>query len=363
MRQTPEYILKSFQNSGKRHLIITGERGSGKSSRLEIIRRFLKADMPGIMSYAIPHECVMLRDFSSGRECKIGEYDGADGLTANAMRPVKAVFLSFAVPVVESLISSSSQWAFVDEIGYLETEVEEYKKSLRKLFDLKRVVAVVRKQDTCFINEILCRDDVFVVDLENRKSKVGCVIMASGMGKRFGGNKLLATFNGRAMIENILDITDSALFEKRVVVTRSKKIADLCGKHGVDCVLHTLSGRNDTVRLGMEKMMEMDACVFCPSDQPVLSGDSIKRQVLAFSGESNEIIRLKAGKIIGSPVLFGKTYFYELCKLPEGKGGGVVIKNYPDKVKCVEVDNEWELFDVDTREQLEMLESVSGIKR
>ena len=355
MRQTPEYILKSFQSSGKRHLIITGERGSGKSNRLEIIRRFLKADMPGIISYAIPHECVMLRDFSSGRECKIGEYDGANGLTANAMKPVREGFLSFAVPVAESLINSSSQWVFVDEIGYLETGVEEYKESLRKLFDLKRVVAVVRKQDTCFINEILCRDDVFVVDLETQKPKVGCVIMASGMGKRFGANKLLATFNGRAMIENILDITAGNLFEKRVVVTRSKEVAELCEKHGVDCVLHTLPGRNDTVRLGMEKMLEMDGCIFCPSDQPVLSGDSLKRQVLAFSGAPDEIIRLKTGEITGTPVLFGKAYFNELCKLPEGKGGGVVIKNYPDKVKCVEVDNEWELFDVDTRADLAVL--------
>ena len=33
---------------------------------------------------------------------------------------------------------------------------------------------------------------------------LGCVIMASGTGQRFGGNKLLADFGGRPLISCIL---------------------------------------------------------------------------------------------------------------------------------------------------------------
>lgn len=357
MRQTPQSIMKSFQNSGKKHLLITGERGCGKSTRLSVIKDLLDDNMTGISTYAIPRDCVMLKDSLTGEECKIGRCDESLITKSNAMVPVQDGFFYFGIPALNRIISCESDWAFVDEIGYLESSVLDYQEALIKLFDSKRVIAVVRKQSTAFIDKILSRDDVFVVELEKDVTKVGCVIMASGLGKRFGGNKLLAEFNGRLVIDNILEITTSELFEKRVVVTRSKEIAELCKERGVECVFHSLPGRNDTIRLGLEKMLDMDACMFCPSDQPMLKADSLKRLVLDFSGEKDEIIRLKWKESVGMPVIFGAGYFDELCKLPEGKGGSYLIQNYSDKVTFVEIENELELFDIDTKEDLVFLES------
>ena len=37
---------------------------------------------------------------------------------------------------------------------------------------------------------------------------LGCVIMASGLGKRFGGNKLMADFDGQPLICRALTVTD-----------------------------------------------------------------------------------------------------------------------------------------------------------
>lgn len=359
MRQTPQSILKSFQESNKKHLIITGERGCGKSTRLSVIRDLLDENMPGISTYAIPRDCVMLKESVTGEECKIGRYDESLITKSNAMVPVQDGFFYFGIPALNRIISCESDWAFVDEIGYLESSVLDYQEALIKLFDSKRVIAVVRKQSTAFIDKILSRDDVFVVELEKDVTKVGCVIMASGLGKRFGGNKLLAEFNGRLVIDNILEITTSELFEKRVVVTRSKEIAELCKERGVECVFHSLPGRNDTIRLGLEKMLDMDACMFCPSDQPMLKADSIKRLVLSFSGERDEIVRLKWKESIGMPVIFSAGYFEELSKLPEGKGGNVIIKANPERIKYADAESEWELFDVDTKEELELLKQQS----
>ena len=56
-----------------------------------------------------------------------------------------------------------------------------------------------------------------------------------------------------------------------------------------------------------------------------------------------------------SPVLFPSWAFTELLNLPEGKGGGVVIKKHPEKVMALEVENEYELMDADTPETLEIL--------
>ena len=98
---------------------------------------------------------------------------------------------------------------------------------------------------------------------------VGCVIMASGLGKRFGGNKLMADFRGQPMIGRILEATEG-LYLRRVVVTRHEDVEAFCRERGVAAVTHDLPGRNDTVRLGLNAVGEVDGCLFCPGDQPLL---------------------------------------------------------------------------------------------
>ena len=52
--------------------------------------------------------------------------------------------------------------------------------------------------------------------------RIACIIMASGLGKRFGSNKLMASFHGAPLIHSVLDVTGSVpLFADRLVVTRS----------------------------------------------------------------------------------------------------------------------------------------------
>ena len=105
-------------------------------------------------------------------------------------------------------------------------------------------------------------------------SDVGCVIMASGMGKRFGENKLLTDFNGKPLISHILDIT-SGIFKKRVVVTRHPDIVSLCKELDIEVILHSLPHKSDTIRLGLEQMPDTKSCMFCTADQPLLQKDTI----------------------------------------------------------------------------------------
>ena len=55
------------------------------------------------------------------------------------------------------------------------------------------------------------------------------------------------------------------------------------------------------------------------------------------------------------PALFGKKYMEELKKLPEGKGGSYILKKYEDELECIQVEDPLELFDVDTKEDFEIL--------
>jgi molybdenum cofactor cytidylyltransferase len=72
----------------------------------------------------------------------------------------------------------------------------------------------------------------------------------------------------------------------------------------------------------------------------------------------DNILRLAFEDSEGSPVLFPARLFPELKNLPEGKGGGVVIKNHPHDVLHVSITDPFELADADTPEALEMLKGL-----
>ena len=111
---------------------------------------------------------------------------------------------------------------------------------------------------------------------------VGCVIMASGLSRRFGANKLLADFCGQPMLCRAFAATATPGISARIVVTRSEEVQALCRAHGVPVLLHSLPGRNDTVWLGLsallEQLPELSGCMFLPGDQPLLPRQNGKKK-------------------------------------------------------------------------------------
>lgn len=350
-RPTADCILNSFRNSGKRHLILTGGRGSGKTS---LLREICAAALPGITTFAQPGQAVYLTENLTGSRACIGVYDETHPGPENRMRLCRDGFETLGVEAIQRCIDDPGKWASIDEIGYLECGCETYRNAILRLMDKKRVVAIVRKQDLPFLDEICGRNDAFCVDMDAPYGNTGCVIMASGMGKRFGGNKLMADFGGQPMIMRTIRATEG-IFARRVVVTRHEDVADICKEAGVEVVLHDLPHRSDTVRLGLEALGMVKGCMFCPGDQPLLKQETVAALALAGVNDGNAIWRAAFGDEQGSPVLFPPWAYEALLNLPEGKGGGYVIRQYPEKVRMIQVMDAGEIMDADTNEDLNAL--------
>ena len=348
-RLTASSIWNSFRSSGKQHLILTGAMGSGKTT---LLSHLFPSPLPGITTWAEPYKAVFMKDNLTGMSVRIATYDASIRGTEAKMVLCGDEMSSFGTDVLSRCIECGSDWISIDEIGFLEENCKSYQSAIRQVFDRKRVAAVLRKQDLPFLNELRSRDDVFLVDLDNPFGNSGCVIMASGLGKRFGDNKLIADFLGKPLITGILDATEG-VFPKRVVVTRHKSIADLCRNRGIQVVLHDLPHRSDTVRLGLEAVGDVDRCMFCPGDQPLLTGDTIASLLLCSVNKRDAIWRTQYNQIPGSPVLFPRWAFPELLTLPLGKGGSAVIKNHPEKISFMQVSDPRELMDADTPQALE----------
>ena len=285
---------------------------------------------------------------------QIGIYDDTLPGFENKMVPCLPGFEEVGIPALHRTLQQDTDWVCIDEIGYLESECDAYLDAIQELMQNKRLVAVVRKQNLPFLQKLCTRDDVFLLDLDNPFGNIGCVIMASGLGKRFGSNKLLADFGGKPLISRILDVTEG-IFSKRVVVTRHEEIVGLCQEHGIQTILHNLPHRNDTVRLGIENMTGVDRCMFCTGDQPLLRRETIAALAIASSNNHSLIWRTAYEETPGSPVVFPSWTFAELGNLPEGKGGGFIIKKNPEMVRYISVQNCFELNDIDTPDDLETL--------
>lgn len=377
-RLTEDCIWNSFRSSGKRHLILTGDRGSGKSTLLSGLLRKLSSSgpVPGVTTWAEPGQAVYLRENISEETVQVGRFDPLLPGRENRMRPLPEGFQEAGVRMLGRLAEQEGEWASIDEIGYLESGCADYCDAVRRLMERKRLAAAVRRQELPFLTELCGRPDVFLVDLDAPFGKLGCVIMASGLGKRFGGNKLMAELKGNPLIQYALDATEG-IFERRVVVTRHKEVEELCRRQGVPVVFHSLPYRSDTVRLGLESLGAgtdagksgteaeikiappaengLEGCMFCPGDQPMLGRETVASLALCAASGKNTIWRAAWNGQEGSPVLFPAWVFPELLALPEGKGGGFAAGKHRELVRTVSARSQWELKDVDCLEDLELL--------
>ena len=266
-------------------------------------------------------------------------------------------FVTVGIQALGTALKGSSDWISIDEIGYLESQCPEYLNMISKLMDHKHLLAVVRKQNLSHLNHLCQREDVFLIDLDTPFLNVGCVIMASGLGKRFGENKLLAEFHNKPLINYILDATNN-IFSKRVVVTRHEAIADICKEKNIEVVLHNMPHRSDTIRLGLEQLLDTAHCMFCTADQPLLTQDTIAALTLLATNTSSSIIRPIFENTPGSPVIFPQRTYNELLQLPEGMGGGYVVKQHPDLLQYLPVNDMNELEDIDTPEDFLRLQEL-----
>lgn len=192
--------------------------------------------------------------------------------------------------------------------------------------------------------------------MQKKHFPIACIIMASGIAKRFGSNKLLTDVNGKPMIKHILAITEK-LFTKRIVVTRHQSIKAICDAHSISCVMHNKPYVSDTVRIGTTFLdqQDMQGLLFATADQPLLKQASIINLCESFLDAPDKIHRLYAGDTPGNPIIFPIALAGELKNLPQDKGGSVLAKKYPELVVRVQVQDKNELFDVDTQADAQIL--------
>jgi len=197
---------------------------------------------------------------------------------------------------------------------------------------------------------------------------VSAIVLAAGAGSRFGGDKLLADFEGRAMIEaTLLELREAPVDEIIVVVgAEGERLRSISAKYETRIAENPrwADGMSTSVRVGLQSCgPEARAAVVLLADQPFVGREAVERLVGAFEGGVEVAVATYGGKQ-RNPVLFAREVWPLLLREMVGdRGASVVLKRHPELVTEVPCDDVADPADVDTVDDLRRLEERSGFER
>jgi len=188
---------------------------------------------------------------------------------------------------------------------------------------------------------------------------INAIIMASGFSRRMGRNKLMLLYNGKPLIDHVMDHIDGSGLKSVFLVSGNREILERGRLRNINTIYNSNAdaGQSESIKAGILNSPVSDGYMFFAGDQPLLDEETIRLLAGCFEENSDRIIipAFKGRK--GSPVIFPKRFKEELLALSGDTGGREVIKNNPGSVLLIEVKDDSMLFDIDTKEEyMELIE-------
>ncbi len=196
------------------------------------------------------------------------------------------------------------------------------------------------------------------------RDKVAAIVLAAGLSRRMqASNKLLVNFKGRPLLTHAIDALLASRITDIIVVTG----------HQADAVQNTLTnpslrfihnpgyeeGLSTSLRRGLGAVpANTEGVLICLGDMPLLETASINTLLQAFEDQNGNKICLPVyQQKRGNPVLWPRQFFTEILQSSGDAGARWMIKNHPESVHEVPVNDEGIFHDIDTLEDLLALNS------
>ena len=182
------------------------------------------------------------------------------------------------------------------------------------------------------------------------------IILAAGESKRMGFPKMLLTFNGRTMIENVIvNVTRSDVDNTMVVLGAGRDaLIELIRKSSVKYCYNDnyKEGMLSSVKCGFRNLpSDFEAVLVFQGDQPMITPKAINMVIEAYRLSGKGIVIPVYEKKRGHPLLIDRKYRDEIEKLDTREGLRSLAYQFSDDVLEVETDDPGILRDFDTYEE------------
>jgi molybdenum cofactor cytidylyltransferase len=186
-------------------------------------------------------------------------------------------------------------------------------------------------------------------------SKIWAIILAAGESKRMKVPKMLLLFNGKTMIEKVIEnVTQSEVFCTLVVLGsyRDEILASISYLPINHCYNENYrKGMLSSVQCGFKNLpLHYDAVLVFPGDQPFIEPDVINLIINAYRETGKGIIIPVYRKKRGHPMLIDFKYRDVINNLKDNEGLRALSNKYQEDVFEVRTKSPGILKDFDTKE-------------
>ncbi|UCG28210.1 MAG: XdhC family protein [Bacteroidales bacterium] len=192
-------------------------------------------------------------------------------------------------------------------------------------------------------------------DTRKRKKRpaIRSIILAAGESKRMKEPKLLMPYQGKTIIETVVENVNQSRVDEILVVLGAWKeeIRNRLQNHPVTFCINDnyTDGMISSIQTGVNSITGSDgACLVFLGDQPMIPSAVIDQIIDNYHLTGKGIVQPKYQNKKGHPVLIDMKYKEEINKLDQEIGLRELIRKFPDDMVEVNVDNPGILRDIDT---------------
>ena len=191
------------------------------------------------------------------------------------------------------------------------------------------------------------------------------LILAAGESKRMGFPKMLLTFKGITMIENVIRNVSRSNVDNTMVVLGAERdtLMEIVERSPVTYCYNDnyKEGMLSSVKCGFRNLpSDFDAVLVFQGDQPLISEKAINTVIDSYYYSGKGIVIPVYKNKRGHPLLIDKKYGNEIEKLDALKGLHSLAYQFSDDVLEVETDDSGILRDFDTYD--EYLKEINQIQ-
>ncbi len=191
---------------------------------------------------------------------------------------------------------------------------------------------------------------------------ISAVVLAAGLSRRMGTNKLLLPFQGKTVLAQVVAVLRESALDRVLVVMGHEAglVQAMLGRYwpsGVDLVYNPHYATGDmlsSIQAGLAALpVNCDAALISLGDQPQIE-QRIVEQVIA-GHEPGKVIIPSFHRRGGHPILIDRARWPDVLHLPFNSNLRQVLRDHAEWVRYIDVDTETILRDIDTPQDYDVI--------
>lgn len=192
-------------------------------------------------------------------------------------------------------------------------------------------------------------------------NNTGIVILAAGGSSRLGDIKQLLPFNGKTLLQHVIDEAAEAGAQPIVVITgaNANKVSSSVADSKVNIVENEnwQDGMASGIVAGVRQIIKLDErikkLILAVCDQPFVSSALFEQLDQIQNKTGKPIVASTYANTVGTPALFSFGFFDQLLSLKGDEGAKKILKNNINDVATVDFPKGE--IDIDTQKDYESL--------